>query len=236
MTELSQGGKMETTQVQSGGEVEYRAVTVPAVLALVLGLLSVLALATPILWALPVAAGVVAVVAIRRIRSAPSEWTGIGMAYAGLALAVVFLVGGMTSRFTTRALVKLHAKAIGDRFVKRLEQGDIEGAFWLAVPKSQRRLALEKKLDKEQEDGLFHLYADFYRRVHPKLEIYGPDAKFTFDKFVGIYKEYGNYVAELIYLVPSEGQTRHIYVRAVGAGSPEYFWKRDWRIGFFELE
>jgi hypothetical protein len=237
MGKVTEEHRAETTQVQAGGELEYRELSVPAVLALVFGLLSVFALATWVLWILPLAAWVAGFIAIRRIKSAPSEWTGLRLAYAGIALGVVFLVAGVASTFVTNALIKLHARAIADRFVRRMEQGDIEGAFWLAVDRSQRQLALQGKLDKEHEDYLFQMYADFYRRVQPKLASHGPNIDIQFQKFVGRpQSRYGQHTAELIYVIPGEDKTYHVYVRAVGVKSRERLWQRDWIIGFVEIE
>jgi len=236
MSDLSQERKSETTQVRTGVELEYRAVSVPAVIALVLGLLSVLAFATRIFWVLPVAACLAALYAIRRIKSAPSEWTGLRLAYAGLALGAGFLVLAVSSDFVTRALIKLHGKAISDRFVKRLEQGDVEGAFWLAVDKSRRKLALDGKLAKEDEDRLFQMYAEFYREVHPKLAMYGRTVKFTFDKFLNVDTIYGSQMAEMLYRVSAGGEKHTLYVRALGYRSPGHFWKRDWIIASFQFQ
>jgi hypothetical protein len=79
--------KMSTTAGVTN--IDYVAVNQTAVVALVLGVLSAVALFGPLLLVVPVVGIVFAVVAIRQINDSSGTQTGKSMAWAGLALCVV---------------------------------------------------------------------------------------------------------------------------------------------------
>jgi Domain of unknown function (DUF4190) len=72
----------------------YRALSTAAVASLVLGLLSVLALLDWWLALIPFAGVVLGIVALRKIRSQPQEYTGRAAAIIGIFLATLFCLGG----------------------------------------------------------------------------------------------------------------------------------------------
>jgi len=76
------------------GLYQYRALSSGAVVALVLGLLSLLAMTDYWLVAVPIVGVVWGVVALRQIRARPEELTGRGMAWAGLVLSSVLIPVG----------------------------------------------------------------------------------------------------------------------------------------------
>ncbi len=98
---------MATVEVDSefGDEVElqYRALHTGALIALVLGIVSVFVVVTAASsfeWCLltapiPAVGILVAVRALTTIRQHPEQYAGAGLAKAGLVLSVIFLVGGV---------------------------------------------------------------------------------------------------------------------------------------------
>ncbi len=72
----------------------YRALSTAAVASLVLGMLSILALLDWWLALIPIAGVILGIAALRKIRKQPEEYTGRGAAIAGIALGVLFCVGG----------------------------------------------------------------------------------------------------------------------------------------------
>jgi len=82
-------------QVDHNGE-EYRPISTLAVLALVAGCFSVLALMSQILWVIPILAGGLSVAAIRDTAVGSSHKAGRGIALIGLALSVGFGVQSFT--------------------------------------------------------------------------------------------------------------------------------------------
>ena len=73
---------------------EYRALSTPAVAALVLGLLSAFALFDWWLGLIPLAGLIMGVVALRKIRQQSDELTGRGLAIVGIILSAGFWLGG----------------------------------------------------------------------------------------------------------------------------------------------
>jgi hypothetical protein len=73
---------------------EYRALSTPAVAALVLGLLSAFALFDWWLGLIPLAGLIMGIVALRKIRQQSDELTGRGLAIIGIILSAGFWLGG----------------------------------------------------------------------------------------------------------------------------------------------
>ena len=86
---------------------EYVAINIPSVLALFVGLASVLAVLTPVLLLVPVAGVVVGLVALSQIRASNGTQTGRGFAWLGIFLSLgigtFVLVGAVVERGRTAA-------------------------------------------------------------------------------------------------------------------------------------
>jgi uncharacterized protein DUF4190/uncharacterized protein DUF3299 len=74
----------------------YRSVSRAAVISLVLGVISVLALASWALLIVPLVGLVLGVVGLSTIRRYPAEYTGVKLAVTGIALSSVLLVAGVS--------------------------------------------------------------------------------------------------------------------------------------------
>lgn len=72
----------------------YRALSKSAVLCLILGLLSFLALMSPVLLVLPAAGIVVGILSLSQLRRYPAELSGRPLAVIGLTLSLLLLAGG----------------------------------------------------------------------------------------------------------------------------------------------
>jgi hypothetical protein len=72
----------------------YRALSTPAVASLVLGVFSILALLDWWLALIPLAGVILGLVALRKIHNQPQEYTGHGVAIAGIVLGILFWLGG----------------------------------------------------------------------------------------------------------------------------------------------
>jgi len=83
-----------TTQTEHGERpaVRYRAVSLLASTSLGVALLSVVAPFHWSLWTIPAAGITLGLLALRQIRKAPEEWTGRGVAWAGIGLSLGLLV------------------------------------------------------------------------------------------------------------------------------------------------
>src|SRR5262249_49748232 len=90
--------------------VEYGRISGWAVAAILLGLLSAAALAGPILWLIPVLAGVVSIVAMRQIRTSDRQLSGWHLALLGLLLAIFFGLAGPVRTISRQYYMEARAK------------------------------------------------------------------------------------------------------------------------------
>jgi hypothetical protein len=96
----------------SGETITYRPVSKPAVAAAVVGVLSSLAITTPLLWILPLVGTVLAVVALADVARSGAEKAGRAAALVGLALSVGFGAQAVTSGVVTRTIAERRAEAV----------------------------------------------------------------------------------------------------------------------------
>lgn len=95
--------------------LQYRSISSLAVVALLLGALSILALTAPLLLVVPLAACCVAFAAVAAIARAPERLAGTRLAYAGLFLAIAFGVAAVVRiELRTRLLENQAAEAVED--------------------------------------------------------------------------------------------------------------------------
>jgi hypothetical protein len=122
---------------------EYVAINIPSILALVLGLATVLAALSPVLLLIPVAAICVALIALSQIRASNGTQTGRGFAWLGIILSLA--IGGFV---LARAGLE-HAKTRADRdvIIRQIEQlgrhvaaGDYEKAYAMFSDRFQARV------------------------------------------------------------------------------------------------
>jgi hypothetical protein len=84
------------TMAPAGNEFNYRPTPPTALVALITGLLSLLALLTPLALPLPVIGIVLSLLALRTIRRANGEFSGKAIGQIGLVLCVASLTGGLS--------------------------------------------------------------------------------------------------------------------------------------------
>jgi hypothetical protein len=111
----------------------YRTVSALAVLALVLGLLSAVAFAHPLLWALPAAAVGVAIAALRHIGQHPGEVIGRKAALLGMATAVLFGCAATSYSFAREIWLVNRSRQVADHFFSLLAAGKTHGAHQMTL-------------------------------------------------------------------------------------------------------
>jgi hypothetical protein len=156
--------QVETSKNASAGDgtIQYRAVSGLAVLALVLGVLSAAAMVGPVLWSIPILAAIVALIAMRRIRSS-EDLVGWNIAFLGLLLAILFGIAGPARTISRQYFLAARAEAFCDQFFEFLRQNNPHAAHQL-----RERAAMRKPLS----DKLAESYAK------------DPAAQASLDKFV----------------------------------------------------
>ncbi len=116
----------------------YRTVCASAVFAMVLGLVSAVAFAHPILWALPLVAAGLAIAALVRIAQHPSEMIGRKAALIGLAAAVLFGSAAISYSFAREAWLVRRSRQAAEHFFSLLAAGQAHAAHQLTLmPRSR---------------------------------------------------------------------------------------------------
>ncbi|HEX7448656.1 MAG TPA: DUF3299 domain-containing protein [Pirellulales bacterium] len=117
----------------------YRAVNTLAVVSFVAGLLSALAFLDWLLAVIPMLGIALGVLALRKIRAFPNEYTGEGFALAGALLSSVCLVGGWVrlAYIYQTEVPEGHLRISYDDLQPRADEGDL-------VPEEARQLDGQK--------------------------------------------------------------------------------------------
>jgi hypothetical protein len=113
-----------TSRADEAGE--YQSLSPLAAIALALGVLSPLALVSPLLLAVPAAAAGVALLALAKIGSSEGALTGARIARFGLALAIVFAVATFVRDPVRNSLMRRQTAALAQQWLTHLTRGDFE--------------------------------------------------------------------------------------------------------------
>ncbi len=111
--------------------IEYRTLSVPAILGLVLGLASPLCFGAPLLMLIPISGIAISVLALRRIAASDGALAGRWAAVAGLILCTSLAVAPMSREFVLRLLRAQQAQGFAARWLNLVVSGHTEEAFRL---------------------------------------------------------------------------------------------------------
>lgn len=117
----------------------YRAVSGWSVAALLLGLGSVAAFGGPLLWVVPLAGVVAALVAMHKIGNSPGELIGRNVALLGLLLAMLFGVAAVTRTYSRQHWLERRGELFASEFLRLLQKGDSYAAHQLTVQPGVRK-------------------------------------------------------------------------------------------------
>lgn len=117
----------------SDSVVEYRPVSVLAMVALAVGMVSALALVSQMAWALPIVGIGVAVAALADVRSGTGK-TGRWAALGGLALSIGFAAQAVSSTLMTRSIAGERAVIVARSFVDALREDRLADAMSMSGP------------------------------------------------------------------------------------------------------
>lgn len=221
----------------------YQSLNNLAVGSFVFGALSVLSFAYWLfLWLLPPAAIVLGLIALKRITEAPEVWAGKKLAQTGIGLAVV--CGGLAlgHKAWTSWNNRMFGRAIAQRFVEKIEAGDIEAAFWLMFPKDARRELGSKPME-DLPEGIIERYANFRAEATGIADgAASGQMKFEFETVEGTGTDHGLDFALVIYKVHAPDGDKRLLLETVGGYSElsnENVWwirnhKFDYAPGSFE--
>jgi hypothetical protein len=132
----------------------YRAISPLAVISLLAGLLSPLALFGLVLWFVPLVAVVLSAIALGQIANRWPTLVGHRLAMAGLMLGVAMLVAAPVDDQVFHYFLRRQARQFAGTWIEAVRQGEVYKAHQLMVD-PRRRLLLEVNL------------ADHYRNYEP---------------------------------------------------------------------
>ena len=164
---------------------EYRPVNPLAVVALLTGLASAAALIHPLLAVVPLAAIVLATLALRAIAASSRQVTGRSLAVTGLCLATLFLGWGVAANLHHQATIRRQAREFADDWLQILASGDLHRAHQLHIAKEYRldpQSQMNTVYETNQEAG--SSFTSFY--YNPALERFraaGPSVRYHFVEF-----------------------------------------------------
>jgi hypothetical protein len=136
---LDQRSEPRFTTVDGVEVAEYPRVSRSAVIALLLGLISIAALASPLLWLLPVAGLAFSMVALRSLARADEPRLGRRAAMVGLILSLLFLGWAPTHYFLRQELLVRRAIAHSSQWLGLLGEGRLYEAHQLTIGKDERQ-------------------------------------------------------------------------------------------------
>lgn len=192
-----------------GDLLQYRSVSRAALLALLLGLLSPLALVSPLLWPMPVVAIAVSLLALRNLSTHTTELIGRSAAIAGLVIAVFFGAWAPARNISRSWLLQSQARPLTDEFIDLFLSGEIHQAHQLTLPPAQRRPP-ETSLDefyKNNETAHDQLDRFLTGEATQRLLSLGAGAKVDSSRSLGIDKIEGHWHSGRQYTI-SNSQAR----------------------------
>lgn len=118
---------------------QYRSVSAPAIIGLIFGLLSFLALVGPAGWIIPPVAAAVCGIAIWRIRKSAAQMVGQPAAVIGLLLAVLCAAAAVSQWYSYRWIIEHQARGIADSWFALLADDQPLKAHQLTVVPAERK-------------------------------------------------------------------------------------------------
>lgn len=112
----------------------YRAISPPAVVSVILGLLSILCFTHWFFLTCAAAAIVLGIFANRQIQRMPDVLTGRGLAQTGIGLGIVFAIASLTVSGVQDFIVLRSSKKFARAYVEALKKEPVEEAFWYHQP------------------------------------------------------------------------------------------------------
>lgn len=217
---------------------EYRAISLWAMLALVLGLLSPVAVLSPILGIVPLVAIAIGCYALRRIHVNSDRLSGRWLAVAPLILAPLFLGWGFSREFSRRERFFTHAREFADDWLSILNRNEPYFAHQLWVQKKHR---LDPHMNFEvayQADESATNQFKMFMGTSPAKEILAaaPNAKFQFEEFLRHRQSGLTDVVTLQYTydTPTAGKAR--FWITVKRDFSNYTGRADWQITDFSVQ
>lgn len=191
--------------------VEYSTISILAIIGLLLGVASALAMVGPVLWIVPPLAVVVSTIAWRRIADSPGL-TGRNVAMMGIALAIFFGTAAPARMVSRKTILYRHARPIATAWFQLLAKKDLQAAHQWTLSQSQRQnpdLPLAQFYDGDHHAD--EARDNFFKRPHiSKVAEMAPTSRLEFVKNHDQFgDDRGEYIVQLFRLRDErDGQER----------------------------
>lgn len=211
---------------------EYRALSVLAMIAMGLGLLSGISAFAPVLCIFGIVAMAFGGFALWHIHANSDRLAGRWMAAVPLVLAPLFMGWGFSREFSRREIFFRHAREFGDDFLAILNRNEPYIAHQLKVDKKHR---LDPHMNFQvayQGDEMATKEFDRFIGNSPSKEIMAaaPKVKFQFEEFTR-YRHAGltdGVSLQYTYEIPGEGKTR--FWMSLKREYSNYIGRADWQL------
>jgi hypothetical protein len=221
----------------------YRPVSAWAIVSLLIGLVSPLALVDPSLWAAPVIAGVVCLLAFRQIKKNAPDMIGRKAALVGLWLAVLSLTAACSDWLYFRGCVRREAQQAAMFWFELLAKDRPELAFQLTLVPG-RRHALDERIwdyyvdeDRDKRYTALKNYVALSKDENSPglvrtLLALGQSADVRYLGTLDLFYEQSMYIADQLYGVTfvESGQKKTFLVTVRMARHTEGLYKAVWRV------
>jgi hypothetical protein len=210
--------------------VNYRALPGQVVIALLLGLLSPVALIDRMLWGVPLLGIFFSVWALRRIKKNPSAVAGRKRALFGLTLAMLSIAAAPTDYFVYRRIVRNQARQVADAWLSYLVKGQPQLAGKLLdsppAPRQPRAAAGGAPAPPVEADRFSRTPV-----ARTMLEL-GPRAEVQFRTTITQSRQGNTDTVELLYTVIHEekGERRGFFVTVHLQRTKHSSGNYDWRV------
>lgn len=213
-------------------DAKYSQLAPMAIVALILGMASILALIGPLFFLVPIAAIGLALLALGKIRNSDGALSGARLAHAAIALATICFVAALVRTEVRDRLLKQQASATADRWLAMMTEGRVAEARELLSGDAMSTLLPspapgEERLPPEEMDrislealGLDPLVRDYV----------DGDAEVTVESVSEPISDANRTIAGVNFMVAdAKGRHRHVQIKL--ARSPYYEASGEpWRI------
>jgi hypothetical protein len=202
---------LSTTEPE--GLQQYRSLSGLAVLALLLGLVSVVALTHPAGWLVPALAIACGLWSLRRIARHADALTGAPLAVVGLVLGLLFLSWGPTSFLSDRWLINRHARQFGQQWLTAVFDGQLSKAYQATLPVHERQPEGTKLDEYYENNPLRRAERDaYFNDGFPKqLAQLKQQGRFVFERNQGIAVEPTYTLASPRFFIYREGEAEPLW-------------------------
>lgn len=197
-------------------DAKYSQLAPMAIVALVLGVASVLALIGPLFFLVPIAAIGLALLALSKIRNSDGALSGTRLAHAAIALATICFVATLVRTEVRDRMLKQQANATADRWLAMMTEGRVAEARELLSGDALSGLLPRPAQGTEQlPQEEFERISMETLELDPLVRDYvGGDAKITLESVSEPIADANRTIAGVNYMVAdAKGRHRHVQIQ-----------------------